>query len=58
MWAVAQCYDRHPNIDGTLCWMMLKKSRKCRSGAIWVRKKGTLFSATTRPTYMNADSYS
>jgi len=54
MWAVAQCYDRHPNIDGTLCWMMLKKSRKCRSGAIWVRKKGTLFSATTRPTYMNA----
>ena len=39
MWAYAQCDGHCPNIGGTLYWMLLRKSRKWCSGAIWVRKK-------------------
>jgi len=39
MRAYAQRGDRRPNIGGALCWVLLRKSRKCRSGAIWGRKE-------------------
>jgi len=34
MWTCAQ-----RDIGGALCWMLLSKLRKCRSGTIWGRKK-------------------
>jgi len=39
MWAYAQRDGRRPNIGGALCWTLLRKLRKCRSGTIWGRKK-------------------
>jgi len=39
------------NRGGTICWTLLIKSWKSRSGAIWGRKNGTSFSETTKPMY-------
>jgi len=56
MWAYAQRDGRPHNIGGALCWMLLRKLRKCRSGTIWGRKNGAPFSAATRPTYTKPGS--